>query len=111
LYPITPANRDNTADWKIRRIAVRIDHKRICRKKLQQKEDEMIKFKVFLEEDKEDGGYIIECPALPGCASQGDTVEEALENIKEAIRGWLKAEYGGIPDSLDIKQEIMEVAV
>lgn len=71
----------------------------------------MLKFNVFIEEDKEDGGYIIECPALPGCASQGDTVEEAVENIKEAIRGWLKAEYGKIPEKLDIKQQILEVAV
>lgn len=71
----------------------------------------MLNFKVILEEDKEDGGFIIECPALPGCASQGDTVEEALENIKEAIRGWLKAEYGRIPDTFDLKQQILEVAV
>jgi len=71
----------------------------------------MLKFKVILEEDLDDGGYVIECPALPGCASQGDTVEEALENIKEAIRGWLKAEYGKIPDELNINQQILEVAV
>lgn len=71
----------------------------------------MLKFNVILEEDAEDGGYVIECPALPGCASQGDTVEEALENIKEAIRGWLKAEYGRIPETMDIKQQFMEVAL
>jgi predicted RNase H-like HicB family nuclease len=71
----------------------------------------MLKFKVFVEEDKEDGGYVIECPALPGCASQGDTVEEAVENIKEAIRGWLKAEYGQIPEDLDINQQVLEVAL
>ena len=71
----------------------------------------MLKFKVILEEDSEDGGYVIECPALPGCASQGDTVEEAVENIKEAIRGWLKAEYGHIPENLEIKQQVLEVAL
>jgi len=71
----------------------------------------MLKFNVFLEEDQEDGGYVIECPALPGCASQGDTVEEAVENIKEAIRGWLKAEYGDIPKTLNIKQQVLEVAL
>jgi predicted RNase H-like HicB family nuclease len=71
----------------------------------------MLSFKVFVEEDKEDGGYVIECPALPGCASQGDTVDEAVENIKEAIRGWLKAEYGCIPEDLDIKQQVLEVAL
>ncbi len=71
----------------------------------------MLSFKVIVEEDKEDGGYVIECPALPGCASQGDTVDEAVENIKEAIRGWLKAEYGHIPEDLDIKQQVLEVAL
>lgn len=71
----------------------------------------MLNFKVIIEEDKEDGGYVVECPALPGCASQGDTVEEALENIKEAIRGWLKAEYGKIPETFDVNQQILEVAV
>ena len=34
--------------------------------------------------------YIIHCPALKGCWSQGNTVEDALENIKEAIVGYLK---------------------
>jgi antitoxin HicB len=41
-------------------------------------------------EPEEDGGYSVHCPALPGCSSQGDTLEEALENIQEAIRGVLK---------------------
>ena len=41
-------------------------------------------FKVMLEPD-ETGGYVVSCPSLPGCYSQGDTIEEALTNIKEAI--------------------------
>ncbi len=41
---------------------------------------------------KEDGGYWAEVPALKGCVSQGDTIEEVTENIKEAIEGWLLAE-------------------
>jgi predicted RNase H-like HicB family nuclease len=49
-----------------------------------------MKFNVVLEEDLEDGGYIVHCPALKGCWSQGNTVEDALENIKEAIVGYLK---------------------
>jgi len=32
-----------------------------------------------------DGGYFVDCPSLPGCHSEGDTVEEALDNIREAI--------------------------
>jgi len=47
------------------------------------------KYAVVLHQDTEDGGYWVECPALPGCASQGDTVEEALEMIKDAIAGHL----------------------
>ena len=34
----------------------------------------------------EDGYWVVECPSLPGCVSQGETEEEALENIKDAIR-------------------------
>lgn len=50
------------------------------------------KYQVVLHPDTEDGGYWIECPSLPGCASQGDTVEEALEMIKDAIEGHLEVE-------------------
>jgi len=46
-------------------------------------------YSVVLEPDEEEGGYLVTVPALPGCLSQGDTVEEALENIKDAIRGYL----------------------
>jgi predicted RNase H-like HicB family nuclease len=40
----------------------------------------------------EDGWIVVQCPALPGCISQGKDEKEALENIKEAITGWLWAE-------------------
>jgi predicted RNase H-like HicB family nuclease len=43
-------------------------------------------------EPAEDGWIIAECPALPGCVSQGKDQEEALVNIKEAITAWLWAE-------------------
>ena len=48
-------------------------------------------FHVVLEKD-EDGWFVVECPSLPGCVSQGKTEQEALENIKEAITAWLWAE-------------------
>ncbi|MEK7794934.1 MAG: type II toxin-antitoxin system HicB family antitoxin [Candidatus Hydrogenedentota bacterium] len=48
-------------------------------------------FHVTLEE-AEDGWIVVQCPSLPGCVSQGKTEQEALENIKEAIQGWLWAE-------------------
>jgi predicted RNase H-like HicB family nuclease len=44
-------------------------------------------FKVVLHPDLEDGSYWVECPELPGCSSQGDSVEEALDMIKDAIKG------------------------
>jgi predicted RNase H-like HicB family nuclease len=47
------------------------------------------RFSVVLHTDLEDGGYWVECPELPGCLSQGDTVEETLEMIRDAIRGHL----------------------
>ncbi len=48
-------------------------------------------FHVILE-NAEDGWIVAECPALPGCVSQGKTQQEAIENIKEAITAWLWAE-------------------
>jgi len=47
-------------------------------------------YDVVLHPDTEDGGYWVECPDLPGCDSQGETVEEALEMIKDAIKGHLE---------------------
>ncbi|MDT4896540.1 MAG: hypothetical protein QOH25_1617 [Acidobacteriota bacterium] len=41
-------------------------------------------FDVTIDRD-EDGLWVVECPAIPGCVSQGNTKEEALENVKEAI--------------------------
>lgn len=42
--------------------------------------------------EAEEGGSWAEVPALPGCASQGDTMDELLVNVREAIAGWLDAE-------------------
>lgn len=48
-------------------------------------------FHVTLEH-AEDGWVVAECPALPGCVSQGEDEKEALDNIREAITAWLWAE-------------------
>ncbi len=46
----------------------------------------------------EDGYWVAECPSLPGCLSQGRTREDAIENIKEAIEGYVAAlEEDGLP--------------
>ena len=47
-------------------------------------------YRIVIEKG-EDFGYIAHCPAIPGCHSQGNTIEEAIENIKDAIRGCLSA--------------------
>jgi len=49
------------------------------------------RFKVILEWDENDGGYTVTVPALPGCITEGDTIQEALENAHEAIKGYLEA--------------------
>jgi predicted RNase H-like HicB family nuclease len=68
----------------------------------------MQKWIVTLEID-EDGWYIVECPSIPGCVSQGRTEEEALENIKDAITECLKVRADeGLP--LSVKTCIVEVA-
>lgn len=71
-----------------------------------------VSYKVLLE-PSEDGGYSVYVPSLPGCVSEGDSYQEALDNIREAIRGWLEVaqEYGdGLPAS-DILTEAVEVSL
>ena len=70
-----------------------------------------MKYRVFIEQD-EDGVFVAEVPALPGCISKGKTRKEALRNIQEAIAVYLeslKAHNEPIPPS--IYEEVVEVAV
>jgi predicted RNase H-like HicB family nuclease len=48
-----------------------------------------MRYPVVVSPDSEDGGFVAECPALPGCVSEGATVEEAMANIRDAIEGCL----------------------
>jgi predicted RNase H-like HicB family nuclease len=78
-------------------------------KHLQLKGMAAMKFIVTLDRD-EDGVWIAECPAVPGCVSQGDTQEEALANIQEAIALCLEVRAErGLPLTIETKQ--VEVAV
>lgn len=52
-----------------------------------------MKIKVVVHEAKE-GGYWAEVPAIPGCATQGETFEELLKNLSEAVKGCLSGEIG-----------------
>jgi antitoxin HicB len=48
-----------------------------------------MKYRVILEPDLEAGGFLVSCPALPGCHSLGESRDEALANIRDAIEGYL----------------------
>jgi len=67
-------------------------------------------FHVLLDK-AEDGWIVAECPALPGCVSQGRDEKEALENIKEAITAWLWAEDQKAAKSLGPDQTPVVVAI
>lgn len=59
-------------------------------------------------------GYFVSCPALQGCYSQGDTYEEAVENVKDAIRLHLADRVAGgeeIPEHVSVSLSTVEVAV
>jgi len=72
------------------------------------KEKSRLKYLVTLRE-AEEGGYTVEVPALPGCISQGETYEEALANIREAITAYLAAAEEGL--NLNARLLITEVEV
>ncbi len=70
-----------------------------------------MRYRVLIEQD-EDGVYVAEVPALPGCISQGRTRSEAVSNIKEAIRAYLESlQAHGEPVPPSISDEIVEVSV
>jgi predicted RNase H-like HicB family nuclease len=60
---------------------------------------------------EQDGWIVAECPALPGCVSQGKDEKEALANIRESITAWLWAEDQKAIDSLPKDQSPLLVAV
>jgi antitoxin HicB len=68
-----------------------------------------MKYRVVIEPD-EDGVFVAECPALPGCISQGKTRAEALANIKDAMTGYLASlKKHGEPTPPPISEEIVEI--
>jgi len=73
---------------------------------------EKIRYRVILH-PAEEGGFTVTVPALPGCISEGDTREEALKNIQEAIYGWLEVsrKYGDYIPPNDILEEMVEITV
>jgi predicted RNase H-like HicB family nuclease len=67
-----------------------------------------MKLKVIVHE-AEEGGYWAEVPAIPGCATQGETFDELLANIYEAVEGCLSVDIQDVVVSG--KDKIMEIAV
>ena len=68
-----------------------------------------MKFLVTVDRD-EDGASVVECPAIPGCVSQGGTEEEALDNIRDAIRQCLEVRREqGLPLTVPVRE--VDIAV
>ena len=67
-----------------------------------------MKLKIVVHE-AEEGGYWAEVPSIPGCATQGETFEELLANIYEAVEGCLSVDVQDI--SVSEKDKVMEIAV
>ncbi|MEH2174633.1 type II toxin-antitoxin system HicB family antitoxin [Nostoc sp.] len=57
----------------------------------------------------EEGGYWAEVPALPGCITEGDTIEEVMTNLKDAIEGWLEA--ANSRNVIESTDQVVEIAV
>ena len=66
-----------------------------------------MKIKVVVHE-AEEGGYWGEVPALPGCASQGETIEDLLKNLHEAIEGYLSVDLDATPAK---GERVLEIAL
>jgi len=67
-----------------------------------------MKLKVVIHE-AEEGGYWAEVPSIPGCATQGDSFDELLSNIYEAVEGCLSVDVQDV--AISGKDKIMEIAV
>ena len=68
-------------------------------------------YRIILEED-EDGMFIAECTVFPGCISQGKTRNEALNNIQDAIKGYIKSlKKHNEPIPPSIQEEIVEITL
>lgn len=60
-----------------------------------------LNYKVEVLEDKDEGGYVVSCPELPGCISQGESISDAMRKLKEAKELWFES-------MIDRKREIFE---
>ncbi len=69
----------------------------------------MLRFRALIEQD-EDGVFVAEVPSLPGCISQGNTRQEALDNIKDAMKGYIESlRKHNEPIPPTIEEELVEI--
>lgn len=66
----------------------------------------VLEYNVIFQKEKE-GGYSVWVPALPGCTSQGETFEEAINNIKEAIVLYLEDSQEDKEETVDVRNQFM----
>lgn len=66
----------------------------------------MMMRQVVIYPDAEDGGWVAEVPSLPGCITQGDTKEQVLENVRDAIETWIE---GARSVGMDVPEEKFDV--
>jgi predicted RNase H-like HicB family nuclease len=57
----------------------------------------------------EEGGYWAEVPALPGCVTEGDTIDEVVANLQDAIEGWL--DVASSRNAIGSTDQVVEIAV
>ncbi len=67
-----------------------------------------MKLKVIVHE-AEEGGLWAEVPALPGCVTQGENMDDLIANIQEAVEGWLSADVE--PSSVGENDKVLELAI
>ena len=67
-----------------------------------------MKIKIVVHE-AEEGGFWAEVPAIPGCATQGETMEELLQNVREAVEGCLSVDIA--EPKPDEKRQVLEIAL
>jgi len=68
----------------------------------------IVKLKAIVHE-AEEGGYWAEVPALPGCVTQGETIDEVTANLREAIEGWLAVDVPQPPAGA--KERVLDIAI
>ena len=70
-----------------------------------------MQYRILIEQD-ENGIFVAECPSLPGCVSQGNTREEAITSIRDAIGGYIESlERHKDPIPPSINEEVIDIAV